>query len=445
MQQEPSPSYVFLYPDAFANVSKIFSKDLAKVKSHTLHFGLIKNKENEIIDEVLISVFKEGKSFTGEESVEISCHGSMFIQQQILQLLMAEGCLMADPGEFTMRAYLNGKMDLSQAEAVADLISVQNKKAHEIAMNQLRGGFSNELKELREELIHFASMVELELDFGEEDVEFADRTQMLALVNRVNDYVLRLIKSFSLGNAIKNGVPIALAGRPNAGKSTVLNALLNEDRAIVSDIPGTTRDTIEESFNYEGIDFRLIDTAGIRVSQDTIEQQGIERTLQKIKQAKLVVYLFDSTDFEVKDVLSDRNEMLIKVPHLLVGTKKDIYSPLRKEKLAELHKELNLPIPLVTIKENTDKDELMAQIYQLAVGKDIEEHSTIVTNVRHVQNLELAAQSLEKAQKGIENQISGDFIAMDIRQAMFQIGQITAEISTEDLLGDIFSNFCIGK
>ncbi len=430
---------------SFEYVSKIFSKDLTKVKSHTLHFGLIKNEEGDIIDEVLISAFHEGKSFTGEESVEISCHGSQFIQQQILQLLMAVGCKMADPGEFTMRAYLNGKMDLSQAEAVADLIAVQNKKAHEIAMNQLRGGFSNELKELRKELIHFASMVELELDFGEEDVEFADRTEMLALVNRVNDYVLRLIQSFSLGNAIKNGVPIALAGRPNAGKSTVLNALLNEERAIVSDIPGTTRDTIEESFNHEGVAFRLIDTAGIRSSTDTIEQQGIERTMEKIGQAKLVLYLFDSSDFTVEDVLSDQKDYLNEIPHLLVGTKKDIYAKSRKEQISALEKATGKHIPVVTIKDLADRKSILDQIYQLAVGHEMEEHSTIVTNVRHVQNLELAAQSLDKAKKGIENQISGDFIAMDIRQAMFQIGQITAEISTEDLLGDIFSNFCIGK
>jgi tRNA modification GTPase len=430
---------------ALEKVSKIFSKELTKAKSHTTHFGLIKNEAGEIIDEVLVNIFHEGKSFTGEESAEISCHGSSFIQQQILQLLFSAGCRMAEAGEFTMRAYLNGKMDLSQAEAVADLIAVQSKKAHEIAMNQLRGGFSNELKELRSELIHFASMVELELDFGEEDVEFADRTEMLALVKRVSDYVLKLIESFGLGNVIKNGVPIALVGRPNAGKSTVLNALLNEERAIVSDIPGTTRDTIEESFTHEGLAFRLIDTAGIRESSDEIEQRGIERTMEKIQQARLVIYLFDTSDFEVEDVLTDQATFLKGIPHLLVGTKNDIYSKNKKDYISKIEHKTGIHIPLLCIKDEADRRTLLNNIYELAVGKDMEEHSTIVTNVRHVQNLELAAQSLLKAKTGIEKDVSGDFIAMDIRQALFQIGQITAEISTEDLLGDIFSNFCIGK
>lgn len=432
-------------PDALTIASKVFSKSLLKVASHTLHFGTIAEENGQLIDEVLVSVFHEGKSFTGESSVEISCHGSQYIQQRILKVLMANGCRLAEPGEFTMRAYLNGKMDLSQAEAVADLIAVQNQKAHELALNQMRGGLSNELKELRERLIHFASMMELELDFGEEDVEFADRTEMLQLVDNVLEYVVKLIHSFELGNALKNGVPIALVGRPNAGKSTMLNALLKEERAIVSDIPGTTRDTIEEGFQHEGIAFRLIDTAGIRVSEDEIEQKGIERTMEKINQAKLVVYLFDSSDFDSAGVIEDVNKYVGSRNYILIATKKDIYNKSRTDELTTIERALGQSCFLVNMKESGDRDQLLDQIYQHSVGSDIASYDTVVSNARHLEKLELAAQNLSKAKNSIETGISGDFIAMDIRQAMFQIGQITADISTDDLLGNIFSNFCIGK
>lgn len=431
--------------NSLEKVSRCFSKDLSKAKTHTLHFGLFQDDNKETIDEVLISVFHHGKSFTGEESVEISCHGSPYIQQRILKRLHQVGIRSAEPGEFTMRAYLNGKMDLSQAEAVADLIAAQNQKSHEIALNQLRGGFSNELKELREELIHFASMIELELDFGEEDVEFADRSQLLQLVQKVMQHLEQLVKSFEVGNAIKTGIPIALSGRPNAGKSTVLNALLQEDRAIVSNIPGTTRDTIEEQFNYQGVSFRLIDTAGIRESSDEIEQRGIERTLNKMQSAKMVLYLFDSTDFTIADVQADLQTYVKDQPYILLATKKDIEEGSREKQLLDLQKAVDNEVLLVCINDQVDRENLLETLFAKAIGEEMESYSTIVTNARHLEKLELGLQSLQKAEHGLKTNISADFVAMDIRQAMFQIGQITADISTDDLLGNIFANFCIGK
>ncbi|MFT7344675.1 MAG: tRNA modification GTPase [Lentimonas sp.] len=431
--------------ESIAICEKVFSKELKNAESHTAHFGLIKKENGDIVDEVLLTVFKENKSFTGEESVEISCHASSYIQQEILNLLTQNGCRMADAGEFTMRAYLNGKMDLSQAEAVADLIASQNKIAHEISLNQLRGGFSNELKDLRDKLIHFASLVELELDFAEEDVEFADRRELLELVTNVNAYVHKLIDSFSLGNAIKNGVPIAFVGRPNAGKSTVLNALLNEERAIVSDIPGTTRDTVEEVIQYEGLSFRLIDTAGIRLSQDQIEMQGIERSIQKIKQARLAVFLIDGQNFDVEEVLNDLQLHLTASNYILVATKKDIISTEQISNLDTLRKATEKDIPLLAIKDEQDRKQLLDLIYRESIGNELEQYSTIVSNARHIDNLKKASISLEKAKSGLETNITADFVAMDIRQAMYEIGQITGDISTDDLLGNIFAKFCIGK
>lgn len=431
--------------NAIAICNSIFSKNLADVDSHTVHFGKIKKKDGAIIDEVLITVLKDGKSFTGEDTIEIACHGSTFIQQEIINLLLQNGCRLAEPGEFTMRAFLNGKMDLSQAEAVADLISSETRKAHEIAMNQMRGQFSNELKDLREKLIHFASLVELELDFAEEDVEFADRTQLKNLVAEVISYIKRLIESFELGNAIKNGVPVAIVGAPNTGKSTLLNQLLGEERAIVSNIAGTTRDTIEETLNIEGIIFRLIDTAGIREGAEKIEAIGIERSLQKIKQAKIILVLTDEnpTEHKESEYISFVNNIKNTYPDKKVSI---VLNKIDVAKQAATSNELNgIPLLPISAKFGTGIQELKTFLVQQFTSNHDFEQSTIVTNARHVEALEKALLSLHQAQTGLETNVTGDFVSMDIRQAMFHIGSITGDISTDDLLGNIFSKFCIGK
>ncbi len=424
-------------------VSAIFSKDLSEVVSHTAHFGRIRNGE-EIIDEVLLTVLHGGKSFTGEPTVEIACHGSTYIQQQILQLLIAQGCRTAQPGEFTMRAFMNGKMDLSQAEAVADLISSQSKRAHQVAMNQLRGSFSNELRDLREKLIHFASLVELELDFAEEDVEFADRTELKALVKEVLTYIQKLIRSFDLGNALKNGVPVAIVGAPNTGKSTLLNQLLGEERAIVSDIAGTTRDVIEETLNIDGILFRLIDTAGIREGlsdsdSDKIEAIGIERSKQKIQQAQLVLVLADATRDDVQEVAHWAGEIQANNPD------KHVLLVLNKTDVQQITLTENVPSLSLSALTGAGISELSTwMVAQITQGVDIQQE-VIVTNARHVEELQKTAVALQAASEGLENGTTGDFIAMDIRQGMYHLGNITGDISTDDLLGNIFSKFCIGK
>lgn len=437
--------------DALAICSRIFTKNLETVTSHTAHFGRIKSQSGEIIDEVLVTVLRDSKSFTGENTVEIACHGSVFIQQQILQLLTQNGCRMAEPGEFTMRAFMHGKMDLSQAEAVADLIASESKKAHEIAMNQLRGGFSSELQQLREKLIHFASLVELELDFAEEDVEFADRTELKALVEEVLQYLHRLIESFALGNAIKNGVPVAIVGAPNTGKSTLLNQLLGEERAIVSNIAGTTRDVIEETLNIDGILFRLIDTAGIREGAEEIEALGIEKSHAKIRQAQLVLLLSDFSEnasqleghatMNTESAISWIEELKAEFPtkkFVLLANKLD----LRKSPASNIVNDYVLPI---SAKKGIGIDALKSwMVAQIQAGFDTSQE-TIVTNVRHLEALEKSAASLQQAKIGLETNITGDFVAMDIRQAMFHLGQITGDISTDDLLGNIFAKFCIGK
>lgn len=422
-------------------VSSCFSKDLTNKESHTAHFGYFKNKGGELIDEVLITVFEKGKSFTGEESAEISCHASPYIQQQIIQALLEAGCKLAQPGEFTMRAFINGKMDLSQAEAVADLIASQSKSSHDIALNQLRGGFSTELKDLREKLIHFASLVELELDFAEEDVEFADRTELNQLIEDVLTYIRRLMKSFELGNAIKNGVPVAIVGAPNTGKSTLLNQLLGEDRAIVSNIAGTTRDVIEETLNIEGIMFRLIDTAGIREHAEEIEAQGIERSKEKIKQATIVLCLADSSiENSIHEVAEWARGIQNYHPdkHVLIVANKQDLSQIKIE---------NCHIELINIsaKEGIGIEELKEKLIQTMLGDFSLNNDTIVSNARHHDALRRTEEELMKAEYGLQNGITGDFIAMDIRQAMFHLGTITGDISTDDLLGNIFAKFCIGK
>ena len=440
--------------EALSIVSKISSKNLVGKESHTAHFATIKNKLGEIIDEVLITIFSKGKSFTGEEIAEIGCHGSPFIQQQIIQLLLDNGCRMAEPGEFTMRAFMNGKMDLSQAEAVADLIASQSRNAHNIAMKQMRGGFSNELKDIREKLINFASLIELELDFGEEDVQFADRTQLNKMVNDVLLYIGRLAKSFELGNAIKNGVPVAIVGAPNTGKSTLLNTLLGEDRAIVSNIEGTTRDVIEETLNINGILFRLIDTAGIREGAETIEAMGIERSLDKIKSAQIVLVMSDYSEegskaeghasMDTKTAAQWVNDLQTQYPDkkfLLIGNKADLRN------ISESVSTLISTSTFIAIsaKEGKGIDELRSWMETQVLGNFDLANETIVSNVRHFDALNKTEASLQSAKDGLESDVSSDFVAMDIRQAMYQLGGITGDISSDEILGNIFSRFCIGK
>ena len=424
-------------PDSKAILTKCFSKDLSLVKSHTLHFGTISDNDGIQVDEVLISYFEEGRSFTGEESIEISCHGSPYVQQQILRVLQYHGCRMAKPGEFTQRAFINGKLDLSQAEAVADLIAAQSKKAHQIALSQLKGNLSSDLKVLREELIAFASLIELELDFSEEDVEFADRTQLKALVGEVLNTVGKLAASFALGNALKNGVPVAIVGAPNTGKSTLLNQLLGEDRAIVSDEAGTTRDVIEETLNIDGILFRLIDTAGIRETNQYIESMGIERSQQKIKEASIVLCLADATDkSNLSETQSWSRELSETHPDkkvLFIVNKSDLSKQVLKGSIT------------ISAKEGIGIDLLHSEMVSAVVGTLDLENDTIIANARHHEALLKTSEALEKAANGLEDGTTGDFIAMDIRQAMFHLGSITGDISTDDLLGSIFSKFCIGK
>lgn len=436
-------------PKSWEIISSVFSKKTSGSQSHTLHFGTITNEDGKILDEVLISLFAENKSFTGEESAEIACHGSSFILQQVLSLLVRKGCRIANPGEFTQRAFLNGKMDLSQAEAVADLIASESRHSHELALNQLRGKFSSELKDLREKLIHFASLVELELDFAEEDVEFADRTQLLQLVEQVLAYIQKLISSFELGNAIKNGVPVAIIGAPNTGKSTLLNQLLGEEKAIVSNIAGTTRDVIEDTLNIDGILFRLIDTAGIREGAEEIEAMGIERSFEKLAQAKIVLVLSDNSP-----EASANKTMSTQEASFWISKLKDQYPAKTFALLAnksDLTNETELPtlqtVNLLKISaKNGDGIETLKAwlVDSVTQGRDFTQ-DTIVTNARHVEALEKAAEALLQAKNGLEMQTSGDFVAMDIRQAMFHLGSITGDISTDDLLGNIFSKFCIGK
>ncbi len=420
-------------------------KSLLQSATHTLHFGTLVNKEGLMLDEVVIGLFKNPNSYTKEDIVEISCHGSIYIQQQILKLFLDEGIRLANPGEFTMRAFLNGRMDLSQAEAVADLIAAESSSAHRIAMDHLKGGFSAELSKLREELIHFASLIELELDFSEEDVEFANRDQLTGLIQKALLTLEEMIHSFELGNAIKNGVNTVIAGRPNAGKSTLLNALLNEERAIVSEIAGTTRDTVEEILNLEGIQFRLIDTAGIREAQDQIEAIGVQKTFEKASKASILIYVFDVIECSADEVKTD----LEKIGHpiektLVIANKMDLNPYTKPEHFAGEHLPVENIITAAAI-HKMNIPYLMQRLVALVKSGDLNLGSTIVSNSRHLESLSAARNSLNQALDNIQSGVSGDFIAMDIRQSLHHIGTITGDIGVEDLLDNIFSKFCIGK
>lgn len=429
--------------DAIKITNDVFSgKDLLQQESHTIHFGTIKDGK-QVIDEVLVSLFVAPKSYTKENVVEISCHGSNYIIQQIISLLIKKGATAAKPGEFTLRAFLNGSLDLSQAEAVADLISSDSAAAHQVAMNQLRGGFSNELNVLRDQLIHFASMIELELDFAEEDVEFANRDQLQDLIVKINGVINKLIRSFELGNVIKTGINTVIAGRPNAGKSTLLNALLNDDRAIVSEIAGTTRDTIEEVLNIGGINFRLIDTAGIREATDAIEAIGVEKTMLKINQSALLVYLFDVVNLSVSEIKEDIASLHRQgVTMLAIANKIDLSS---NESLKQLDLPPDIRFMAISAKENQQVEELKQLIYESAVGDKLSDSHTMVTNIRHVEALQRTRTALDSVMNGLDNPVTSDFLAMDIKQALYYLGEITGQVTTDDLLENIFSKFCIGK
>lgn len=424
-------------------------KRLSEQAPYTLTFGRIYDGK-EIVDEVLVSLFRAPHSYTGEDSTEITCHGSSYILQQVMQLLIKNGCRMAQPGEYTQRAFLNGKMDLSQAEAVADLIASTSAATHRLAMSQMRGGFSKELAELRSKLLNFTSMIELELDFSEEDVEFADRAALHQLSDGIESVITRLVNSFSVGNAIKNGVPVAIIGETNAGKSTLLNVLLNEDKAIVSDIHGTTRDVIEDTINLGGITFRFIDTAGIRETNDTIESLGIERTFQKLEQAEIVLWMIDSVEAASQiEQLSAKILPLCENKHLLfVFNKFDLIEEESREKLTSLIKSLDQnpeDAVFISAKNRIRTQELEQKLISAAHLPNVTQNDVIVTNVRHYEALSKALEAIQRVQQGLDMHISGDFLSQDIRECIFHLSDIAGEVTNDMVLQNIFEHFCIGK
>ena len=428
--------------DTYKIVNGLFpSKDLLKQPANTLHVGYLQ-QDNRKLDEVVLSLFRAPASFTGEDVIEISCHGSPFIQQQVIAACIENGARLAKPGEFTQRAFLNGKLDLAQAEAVADVIASNTEASHRAALHTMRGGFSNRLKELREQLIRFSALIELELDFSQEDVEFADRTAFYELITELQQSTDQLVNSFRLGNAIRNGVSVAIIGKPNAGKSTLLNALLNENRAIVSDIPGTTRDTIEEVINIDGILFRLVDTAGIRThTADVIEAAGMERSVEKMRQSDLVIYLFDAGEQaeEIKAFKSNLDTQQIK--YLLVANKiDDIGESRARAALSKVEK-----IIFISAKNGDHIEVLKERMVDEVLGGQLQTENTIVTNARHYHALKEASKSLQDIRNGLNNNLPGDLLALDIRRSLHYLGEITGQVSSEDMLDYIFSKFCIGK
>ncbi|MGG9971468.1 tRNA uridine-5-carboxymethylaminomethyl(34) synthesis GTPase MnmE [Ferruginibacter sp. SUN002] len=436
--------------NAIGIINDLFpSKDLNKQKTHTLHVGFIKEGEKDI-DEVVISLYKNPKSYTGEDVVEISCHGSPYVLEEVLQACIRRGARLAKPGEFTQRAFLNGKLDLTQAEAVADVIASETEAVHNTALQQMKGGFSNDIKRLREQLINFAALIELELDFGEEDVEFADRTKLKTLIDEILQEIKKLINSFQLGNILKNGVTAVIAGRPNAGKSTLLNALLNEERAIVTNIAGTTRDTIEEKLVVNGIIFRLIDTAGIREATDVIEKIGIEKSLEKINSAGILIYVFDVNANSEIEVLEDIQKLKKdNQPILLVANKIDTVDKAHLGMLSYSINEMNgndYPIFEVSALNKVQIDDLKSYLPSLVLSEKINTNQTIVVNSRHYASLKECELSLEKVQAALGTNVSSDFLSLDIRHALQSLGEITGEILHDrDILGTIFGKFCIGK
>ncbi len=415
------------------------NKKLINQKANTIIYGEIIDNQ-QVIDEVLVSIFRKPHSYTGENSVEISCHGSIYIQQKILEIAIKNGARLANPGEYTLRAFLNGKLDLSQAEAVADLIASNSEAARKVAMSQLKGGFSDELKNLRAKLVNFVSLIELELDFSEEDVEFADRNELKQLINDISHKINKLVDSFSFGNAIKNGIPVAIVGQPNVGKSTLLNTLLREDKALVSDIAGTTRDSIEDVISINGILFRFIDTAGLRHTDDTIENMGIERTIEKIKNAQIILYLIDTSinrkpEFydKIKPFLDDKKLIIIanKIDKAVISLNPSDFN--------------NAEIIEISAKHKTNIEQLEEALLKAANMTDFNQNDIIITNTRHYEALKRTSEAAERVIAGLENNISTDLLSFDIREMLHFLGEITGEITNDEILGNIFKNFCIGK
>lgn len=421
-------------------------KRLVEQKANTVHFGSIV-KDGSVVDEVVVTIFKAPHSFTGEDTVEISCHGSIFIQQNILQLLLTVGATLAGTGEFTQRAFMNGKMDLSQAESVADLIASTSAATHRLAMNQMRGGFSQKLIELRTQLLNFTSLIELELDFSEEDVEFADRGNLMKLTREIETHIKKLADSFSIGNAVKQGIPVAIIGETNAGKSTLLNLILNEDKAIVSDIHGTTRDVIEDTIVIDGVTFRLIDTAGIRETKDTIENIGIERTFQKIREASIILWMVDakSTVEHIEEMANQILPLAVDKKIILLFNKVDIISSEELNTLQAVLKDKIEARLFISAKRRLGTNELEDTLVTAANIPQIGEQDVIVTNLRHYEALQNALFAIQRVSEGLNNQTPTDFLAQDIRECMHYLGEITGQISTDEILGNIFGKFCIGK
>lgn len=430
----------------FSSVCK--QKTLQTAKGYSVHYGKIINEIGEVIDEVLLTVFRAPNSFTGENSVEIACHGSLYIQQEILKLLLSKGCRMATHGEFTQRAFSNGKMDLSQAEAIADLIASQSRASHRLAMNQMRGGFSSEIVQLRDRLLTFTSLVELELDFSDhEELEFADRTELMDLAREIETKIGRLKNSFGAGNAIKNGVPVSIVGETNAGKSTLLNYLLKEEKAIVSDIHGTTRDVIEDTIQLRGILFRFIDTAGLRETSDTIENLGIDRSFQMMEKASIILWVIDSTQpiGNIDALLPTIESHLREKQFLLVFNKVDQIDEIKKEQLLNYFSQFDCEKVFISAKHSQNTEQLEDQLFKMAQLPEVGENDVMVTNMRHYEVLKNAHEAILRVIEGLEQGISGDFLSQDIRECLHYLGEITGEITTDEVLANIFKKFCIGK
>ena len=439
--------------DAIEITDRIFKsyskKPLINAPSHTVHLGTLEAK-NQVIDECLATIFKDTKSYTGEPVVEFSCHGSNYIVEEVIKLCLANGARLAEAGEFTKRAFLNGKLALNQAEAVADLIASDSKASHQVALQQMRGGFTSEIEALRQELLNFASLIELELDFSEEDVEFADRSQFKNLLKTIKTTLSSLIQSFSVGNVLKNGIPVAIVGKPNAGKSTLLNALLNEERAIVSDIAGTTRDTIEETLHIGGIAFRFIDMAGIRDTQDQIEAIGVQKAKEKIEKASVILFLFDDKDNTVSEITTFVKENYREegTKYVLLHNKTDLSAEETTafdDEILQSLKGYTDTLLRISAKEGQNITELKSFLADYAQTLSHIGKATVVTNIRHYEALSNALQAIEKVEEGMQMHLSGDLLAIDIRETLYHLGSITGEVSNEEVLGNIFSRFCIGK